>query len=555
MLCPHSRKPGRLEADVKRTLLAAIVSFATLAALVGGSAASARPARPLTQREQLVQFKRTNGYLVGDIDRFRTLTNGAAASAGVHTAATGSNVPPHVDLGWNGVRDPNVAPPDSTGAIGPKNYIEAINLKLAVYDRAGNLLDARPFGDVTACPDCFLSDPQILWDPHTQRFYYLILKVDDDTFLWGFSKTSHPTTTDDSSWCTYDADFGYGSVLPDYPKMAVTTDFILIGSNDYIGVANYLGSNIDWLTKPQGSGAVTTCPDASTFQQGEVGPLMNCDGTPFASDPNPAVQVGIASTGWIVAIPDATNSGAVGNYLDLFKVTKNEDGTANIPQTATSCVDVPPFSPPAPAPQKDSNFVLDTLDGRLTRAMIAQDPQIRTHGKLARALYTQHTIAGGAGAEVRWYEINVQKHTLFQSGDVASPDKFIFDGAIASDRRVGRTGKGHYGTFLGIGFTVSSPNMYPSVGMVSKHGVDGAMSPMVLVKQAPGPDSGFDCTQNPYIPDRCRWGDYSAASPDPAADVTAGVGRIWFTNMFGIGSSTPNEFASTWDTWNWEATP
>ena len=39
-----------------------------------------------------------------------------------------------------------------------------------------------------------LSDPTILWDPDTQRFYYNVWDVSQATMQWGFSKDSNPTS-------------------------------------------------------------------------------------------------------------------------------------------------------------------------------------------------------------------------------------------------------------------------------------------------------------------------------------------------------------------------
>jgi hypothetical protein len=49
------------------------------------------------------------------------------------------------------------------------------------------------------------------------------------------------------------------------------------------------------------------------------------------------------------------------------------------------------YSPPAPAPQMNGIHSIDTLDGRLTHAVSAIDPN---HGSSV-ALWTGHTIFGG----------------------------------------------------------------------------------------------------------------------------------------------------------------
>ena len=72
---------------------------------------------------------------------------------------------------------------------------------------------------------------------------------------------------------------------------------------------------------------------------------------------------------------------------------------------------------------------------------------------------------------------------------------------------------------------------------------------VVLVKASPGPDDGFDCWEL----GRCRWGDYSGATPDPAAPLTGTTGRVWLSNEWVNGVVDP--FNATWRTWNWAATP
>ncbi len=43
-----------------------------------------------------------------------------------------------------------------------------------------------------------------------------------------------------------------------------------------------------------------------------------------------------------------------------------------------------------------------------------------------------------------------------------------------------------------------------------------------------------------------RWGDYSGATPDPGASLTAAHGEVWLTDEWTSPANT---------TWNWEAHP
>lgn len=355
-----------------------------------------------------------------------------------------------------------------------------------------------------------------------------------------------------SSWCGYTADFGYGSNLPDYPKLGQSKDFLIIGANIYASPVTYLGSDIDTISKPQTTSPLSSCPSASQFKLHQTSAILNCDGSPFASDPNPAVAAGAFSEGWVVAVPDATNSGAVGNYLDIIKVTKNSDGTPRVAPAV--CVPVDSYGPPASAPQKSFTTFLDTLDGRIKHATIAPDPRFpdAAHPKGQLALWTSHAVFGGAGSEERWYEIGVGHASLLQHGAVTSPDLYVFNGGISSDRRANGSGSDLYGSNMVMGVTTSGVNADPAVQMISKVGAR-PQSPLVMVKQSPGADAGFDCFGNPLIPDRCRWGDYSGASADPVSPTTSGKGRVWLSGMWAGGAVDP--FNATWRTWNWEASP
>ena len=83
---------------------------------------------------------------------FHTLDPGALRAAKLHAAAIasrGARGPinaTHAPLAgfFNNLNSPGlnqltVAPPDSTGAIGPNNYIEMVNQEIGVYDRSLNL--------------------------------------------------------------------------------------------------------------------------------------------------------------------------------------------------------------------------------------------------------------------------------------------------------------------------------------------------------------------------------------------------------------------------------
>jgi hypothetical protein len=502
------------------TLLAATALCPTAFAPSAAGAATVTGPVGGAEHAAMVQQARVQGYLP-TIPNFAAVKQQADAGVAAPEAtidAPAGPLTPTASPSFQGQRETDLSPSDSTGAIGPNSFIEMINVRIAIYNRSGGLIASAPAEALTGTAHFDLSDPQVMWDPATNRFYYVMLNVTNDTIQFGFSKSNNPTHIP-GDFCNYDADFGYGANLPDFPKLGDTRHSLLIGVNVFRNGLTFIGSDVDFITKPTATGTITTCPARSTFLTGKRTGLKA--GTALVATPNPAQQTDASTTGWVVATPNA----ATGSTLDLFKVTENANGTPNIPGTATSTVSVASFSSPPSAPQSGASFPIDTLDGRTLHAVTANDP---AHAS-ATALWTAHAVRGGAGSEVRWYEVNVAASNLFQSGKATSSSLFAYNGTISPDRAVNGA-SAHFGSNMVLNFTTSSKSAFAADQMVSKVGAN-AQSGFVLVHQSPGNDQGFDCVQL----NLCRWGDYSGATPDPAAGPTGVSGRVWSAQMFSTG--------------------
>jgi hypothetical protein len=466
----------------------------------------------------------------------------AARRTGRPARSAPAVLPPAVVRNWAGRRDTTVAPSDSTGAIGTTRYIELVNAKAAVYSRTRNTPTAA--GSLLALTGCAtpactdnVFDPQVIWDPGTNRFFYAaddIVSSTQNLLDIGFSTTATPTLSA-SSWCRYSLNFG--AIFPDYPKLGDTKDFQLIGVNEFSG-SRFAGSRIAWLSKPPSGSA---CPAASTFQAGVSGALKNADGA-AAFTPVPANQTDTSSTGSAVARPASIPPGGA-TFLTLFTVTTSATGTAVIPATGTS-VPVSTYNVPASAAQPGTTDLLDTLDARNTQAVSAVDP---AHGGVT-ALWTQHAVFGGSGSQVRWYEINPATHTLIQHGTLSSASSFTFDGAISPDRLVnGATSM--FGGDMAIGVVRSSAAALPAVKVASKIGPN-PVSSLTRIAASRAADTGFDCITSGGL---CRWGDYAAATPDPAAPATGTAGQVWGSSMLAaLGGSASS---SGWTTRNFAIKP
>ena len=473
-------------------------------------------------------------------------STGAFAAPSAPTVGHAAENPfaPVVGASWAGLSDPTVAPPDTNGAIGPSNYVEIINLQIGIYTRTGVLINQTPLGVLTGHSQFNLSDPMVLWDPTTQRFYYNVWDTAQATMVFGFSKTSSPASPAD--FCSYTKSFGYASSeAPDYPKLGQSTNFLLIGVNHY---ANFSAQSSDrsdllWISKPKGSAPVTTCPAASTFNSGRFANLRNSDGTQ-AFTPVPAIEADSLGNGYVVASSDIECPPICGsgNLVTVYTIRQSSPGVATIYNAKS--ITVPSYSPPpGGAPQQGTSNRLDTLDGRLEHAVAAVNPAVGHP-----VIWTGHTIASGTKTVFRWYEISplqIGSPTVVASGTVSDPSLWVFNGAISPDRAVPSPGApdrpatpSTFGDSYVVGFTTSSSSTLAADQMVSS--VSGAaQSPFVMVHQSTSADTDFTCSPT------CRWGDYGGATPDPAA--TGPHGEVWMTNeAVTLGNNT---------TWNWEAKP
>jgi hypothetical protein len=445
--------------------------------------------------------------------------------------------PPNVAPSFDGTYESGVTPPDTTGAVGPDRYIETVNTKYAIYSRTGSSIGGGSLSALTGISGGLfgysLSDPQVMWDAKTSRFYYSAVYYDlflsSNGLAVGWSKTATPTSSSD--FCQYAIDFG--GELPDYPKLGDSSDFLLYGYNLYGNFAStYDGSAFVTLNKPPSG---STCATTDTFAVHSSGVLHNADGS-LAATPVPANLVDDSNgAGYVVANADLTDlaahpSGA--DFASVYAVTTSGTDANGIPVPSLAGptnVAVPTYAMPANAPEQGSPYLLDTLDGRFEAAVAATDPG---HGGNI-ALWTSHAVFGGAGTEERWYEIDPNAGSLFQSGAATSSSLFIWNGAISPDRANTGT-SASFGDSMAMSVSTSSAGTFPAIGFLWKKGAN-SQSPLTTLVQATGTNVDSSCSTTTA----CRWGDYSGASPDPSATGTTGT--VWLANQYNVSSGSSSD--------------
>jgi hypothetical protein len=453
---------------------------------------------------------------------YERLKASANARRGIgHAVAVGGSAPV-ATLKKQGVDYPNLTPSDSNGAIGTTRYMETTNDQIGLYDTSLNKISQFNISALSQSSDTFAFDPDVTWDPKTKKFYFVTLTQAPSGSAWtlhmGFSKNASPSSAAD--FCVQH--FPNGNNLPDYPKIGGTTNFSLVGVNNYTNAQTYTGSSVYWMKKP-GSAPITTCPTQATGS-----------GSGFQFSTVPAQQTDPSATGYMLS---STWSG--GSTIQQYTVT----GSTSPTFTPAGAYSVTPYSIPANAPQSNGRY-LDTLDNRMWQVQQSFDPRLNL-----TVLWSSLTTFGGPGAAVEWFELSPATTTPAQQGVVSSATLYVFNGSISSDRRYRSSTVNSYGSAMVLGFNTASATSDPAIRVVSKIGT-AARSAFVRIVQSPGPDMDYTC---PNSGNTCRWGDYSSMTASPISPTGAATGQVWGTNMWDSGLQ--NAAAAHWRTENWLTTP
>jgi hypothetical protein len=462
--------------------------------------------------------------------------SGASTRQGPDSAVVGGLDKAGLSAIQNAARNQGT-PPDTTGAIGPNHYVEFVNSKVGVFSRTTLALigSAADLDTFVGLMNYSVFDPQIQFDPQSQRWFYLTDAINTSTgadyLAFGFSKSADPSNLT-SGWCLYavntdGANGGTaGAFFDDYPKLGRDALHVTFGANLFSPTA-FVTAQIWSYAKPA-AGSIATCPGGPvlSFFGSAASPLKTSIGN-TAFTPVPANTVDSSNVDYVVS---ADNPGSVMTWVLA--------GTAASPTLALNGdIVVTSFTLPANVPQPGSPFALDTSDTRLTQAVAHGDS---TNGE---AVWTQHTISGPGGyySAVRWYELLPAKcsggscpaSALRQQGIVTVSNQFAFNGAIspATD-----------GTDAVINYNVGSVTLLAQIRSQSRNGTSalGTVSSEVLLASSKAADQDFSCFNRGKT---CRWGDYAGATPDPSA-----TNRVWGSNQ--VNGSVVSGNGAQWQTVN-----
>lgn len=449
---------------------------------------------------------------------FRRSTNAKGALATrdpvIQTTSTALNTPSPTTSFEGTYNIDGYIPPDTVGAIGPSNYVQAVNVRVQVFNRFTGAAQttANPISTLFSsigglCASTDDGDPIVLYDQYADRWliaqfanassstgpYYMSIAV---------SKTSDPTGAY-YAYCFQTP----GNVFPDYPKISVWPDGYYMSVNQFDLTANtYAGAGVYAFDRAK---MLAGDPNAQYIYFN----LNNTDPSIFGLLPSsvdgPPPPIGTPN--YFVYLR-GTSLGDASNDLRIFQFHADFANTnlATFTERADSPMAVASYSAfTAGVPQSGTTTLLDTLADRLMFRL-----QYRNFGT-NESLVVTHTATGGSGqAAIRYYQL---RRTL-PGGTFAINEQATY-APDALHRWMGSAAMNYRGD-LAVGYSVSSSSTYPSIRYAARLSTDPAnglyQGEATMIT---GTGSQTDSA--------ARWGDYSALTLDPTDDCT-----FWYTQEY-----------------------
>ena len=232
-------------------------------------------------------------------------------------------------------------PPDTNGAVGATQFVQIVNVTLAVYDKGTGTVLLGPetintiwkgFGG--PCEAGNGGDPVVLYDQLAGR--WLVSQLQFNSSFTSFQQCVAVSNTSDATGRYHRYAFDFGANLPDYPKFGVWPDAYYYTANTFAplgGTFSFLGAQacaFDRAAMLTGRSATVIC-----FQNPpSIASLLpsNLDGStlPPAGQPN-----------FFVDIADSSD-------LNIFQFHVDFANPANSTFTGPVLITVAPFSEVCP---------------------------------------------------------------------------------------------------------------------------------------------------------------------------------------------------------------
>ena len=398
-----------------------------------------------------------------------------------------------------------VAPPDTTGDVGPNHYVQWVNLRYAVYTltrdasnniTAFNLVAGFPKNGNTLwsgfggrCQSDNDGDPIVQYDQLADRWILTQFAVSATPYTQCVAVSTSPDPT--GTYFRYS--YSYSRNFNDYPKMGVWPDAYYITYNMFRNGASFVGNQVCALERAQmliGGVARQACASTSTSHHSLEPADLEGTTLPPAGSPNFLMSLTSTSVNfWRFAVNWSAGTGTLTGPTAVSGVAAFSRACGG-----GTCI-----------PQPGTTNQLDSLADRLMYRLSYRNLGTR------EALVINHSVTSGTGVGIRWYELtNATGQTLAsaapvlrQQGTFAPTSDFRWMGSAAMDKTGG----------IAVGYNISNTSsIVPSI----RYAYRGPADPLGTL----GNETTILVGSGIQTATLTRWGDYSTISVDPVDGCT-----------------------------------
>ena len=468
--------------------------------------------------------KGTEGRRERETERLKLQSPSPSISPSLYPSFTPS---PSLTFTAATLADTSAFPPDPMGAVGPTQFLLAVNGRIRVFNKSTGAI-----GQLDADIDSFFNsvragfittDPRVRYDRLSGRWFILLVNTaqSNNRILLAVSDSSIINTA--TAWTFYQ--FQHNEVSPsgdngcfaDYPTLGVDANALYVGLNQFCNRA-FSNTTAFVIRKSSilGGGQIVVSAFRNLIDASST-TLKNGIFTPQGVD-NPAAT---ATEGYLIG----TDAGSLGRLV--LRRVSNPGGLPVM--SANIYINVLQTSQPITVRHRSNingvNGRLDAIDDRLMMAQL-RGGNIWTTQTIS--VNNEGTIDAPRTRDgLRWYEItdvSTLAPTLRQAGTLFTPtatntedERNYFIPSLAV------SGQGN----LLIGSSTAGTNEYVNAAIAYRLATDplGALQLPLLITASPAPYNPSSDSGNQQ--GRRRWGDYSYTSIDPCDDMT-----MWTVQQF-----------------------
>lgn len=511
---------------------AALLATAAVFGIAGATGAQASTTiKPYFEFKQGPMIK-----IAGDLS---TDTNGKAAPV--------TNAAPGYVFGFEGVSQydgaafgRNFIPPDTMGAVGMTQYMETSNGAYAVFDKAtGNRLalmsDVQFWagaGQVGA-----QGDSRVMYNAAAQRWIAISFGASVSDIQIAISDTDNALGGWKSTKFT-----GFAGGTADYPTLALDTNAVYIGTNNF--TASFQGTTMNVIPLESLFNAVS--PTTANMKQ-FVTPLASGVDRGFAQQ---GVNSTTAGTEGKVIAASLFEFDNIGFKVQGLSSSDATGATVTAPVYTMEAAFTSPGAGRQPAAANPANRrVVATLDERISSSVYEANG-------LIYAVHTVNDTADGRDeARIRYVVMDANTFEIVDQGNIGEAGYDYYQGSIAVNSK-GQVVIGYNRSGLqtadadGDGFSDGNITLMARVFKTVTGGKLVQTSDELKLKVSLTDDYHNGSIFGQNAAGRQRWGDYSQVSIDPTDEsnfwVIGEFAREYNLPQFGHPGGTGG---SRWGTW------